>query len=201
MNLPLASMGALAWADTALGLAEAVGLSPTPCSRRVKRLEESGLIRGHVTLLDEAALGLSLTAMISISMDRHTPDRFEAFEDLELTVKPIHTAACETVRDLRVLVEADLASGDADTLPETGVTAAFFPHGLGHLIGVQVHDVGGHMQDESGNVIDPPSGHRYLRLTRNLEENMTITVEPGLYAIAGSWQPAASRSCLCRVGE
>ncbi|GAB5452942.1 MAG: Lrp/AsnC family transcriptional regulator [Halioglobus sp.] len=63
-----------------LELAEAVGLSPTPCSRRVKRLEESGIIRGHVTLLDQERLGLKLTAYIGISMDRHTPDRFETFE-------------------------------------------------------------------------------------------------------------------------
>jgi Lrp/AsnC family leucine-responsive transcriptional regulator len=63
-----------------LELAEAVGLSPTPCSRRVKRLEDSGIIRGHVTLLNQAMLGLKLTAYIGISMDRHTPDRFEAFE-------------------------------------------------------------------------------------------------------------------------
>jgi Lrp/AsnC family transcriptional regulator, leucine-responsive regulatory protein len=65
---------------TNLELAEQVGLSPTPCSRRVKRLEESGLIRGHVTLLDQQALGLSLTALVGIAMDRHTPDRFESFE-------------------------------------------------------------------------------------------------------------------------
>lgn len=64
-----------------LDLAAAIGLSPTPCARRVKRLEESGLIRGHVTLLDQQQLGLTLTAFISISMDRHTPDRFEAFEE------------------------------------------------------------------------------------------------------------------------
>ena len=63
-----------------LELAEAVGLSPTPCSRRVKRLEASGIIRAHVTLLDQSILGLKLTAYISISMDRHTPERFEAFE-------------------------------------------------------------------------------------------------------------------------
>lgn len=63
-----------------LELADQVGLSPTPCSRRVKRLEESGLIAGHVTLLNPEALGLNLTAIIGISMDRHTPDRFEAFE-------------------------------------------------------------------------------------------------------------------------
>ena len=65
---------------TNLELAEQVGLSPTPCSRRVKRLEESGLIRGHVTLLNQEALGLSLTAIVGIAMDRHTPDRFESFE-------------------------------------------------------------------------------------------------------------------------
>ena len=65
---------------TNLELADAVGLSPTPCSRRVKRLEDSGIIRGHVTLLDQARLGLKLTAYIGISMDRHTPDRFDAFE-------------------------------------------------------------------------------------------------------------------------
>lgn len=64
-----------------LELAERVGLSPTPCSRRVKRLEESGLILGHVTLLDQSMLGLNLTAIISISMDRHTPDRFSNFEE------------------------------------------------------------------------------------------------------------------------
>jgi Xaa-Pro dipeptidase len=68
-------------------------------------------------------------------------------------------------------------------LLSTGVTAAFFPHGLGHLLGVQVHDVGGFMESESGGTIDPPSGHPFLRLTRVLEENMVVTIEPGLYVI------------------
>ena len=63
-----------------LELADQVGLSPTPCSRRVRRLEESGLIDRHVTLLKPELLGLNLTAIIGISMDRHTPDRFESFE-------------------------------------------------------------------------------------------------------------------------
>ena len=70
-----------------LELADAVGLSPTPCSRRVKRLEESGIIESHVTLLNQSILGLKLTAYIGISMDRHTPDRFEAFES-EVTQYP-----------------------------------------------------------------------------------------------------------------
>lgn len=63
-----------------LELADSVGLSPTPCSRRVKRLEESGIIDKHVTLLKPQALGLNLTAMIGITMDRHTPERFDNFE-------------------------------------------------------------------------------------------------------------------------
>jgi Xaa-Pro dipeptidase len=82
-----------------------------------------------------------------------------------------------------VLVDAGIATGDPATLLATGVTSAFFPHGLGHLLGVQVHDVGGFMQSESGSVIDPPSGHPFLRLTRVLEENMVLTIEPGIYAI------------------
>ena len=82
-----------------------------------------------------------------------------------------------------VLIEAGIVKGDPDTLLATGVSAAFFPHGLGHLLGVQVHDVGGFMESESGNVIDPPSGHPFLRLTRVLQENMVLTVEPGIYAI------------------
>ena len=82
-----------------------------------------------------------------------------------------------------VLVDAELASGDPDELMASGVTSAFFPHGLGHLLGIQVHDVGGHMENESGTTIDPPSGHPFLRLTRVLEENMVLTIEPGLYVI------------------
>ena len=82
-----------------------------------------------------------------------------------------------------VLVDAELATGAPDTLLETGVTSAFFPHGLGHLLGIQVHDVGGHQENEAGGTIDPPSGHPFLRLTRTLEEGNVLTIEPGLYFI------------------
>lgn len=61
-------------------LAERIGLSPSPCSRRVKALEESGLIRRQVALLDPTKLGLKLTAFVMIGMDRHTPERFAGFE-------------------------------------------------------------------------------------------------------------------------
>jgi Lrp/AsnC family leucine-responsive transcriptional regulator len=65
---------------TNLELAERIGLSPSPCLRRVRALEESGVIAGYRALLDANKLGLSLIALLSISMDRHTPERFAHFD-------------------------------------------------------------------------------------------------------------------------
>lgn len=62
-------------------LADQVGLSPSPCLRRVRSLEQSGIISGYRALLDAKRLGLTLMALIHISMDRHTPERFENFEN------------------------------------------------------------------------------------------------------------------------
>ena len=61
-------------------LAEKVGLSPSPCLRRVKQLEDEGIIKGYVALVNPAMLGLKMMALIQIRMDRHTPERFEEFE-------------------------------------------------------------------------------------------------------------------------
>lgn len=82
-----------------------------------------------------------------------------------------------------LLAEIGVAQGSVDALLEAGVTSAFYPHGLGHLLGIQVHDVGGHQGDDLGSVIDPPSGHPNLRLTRRLEADQVLTIEPGLYVI------------------
>ena len=69
---------------TNLELAEKIGLSPSPCARRVKQLEEAGFINKKVALLNANKLNLKLTALIQISMDKHTPDRFELFENLQV---------------------------------------------------------------------------------------------------------------------
>ena len=61
-------------------LAERIGLSPSPCLRRVRALEDAGLIVGYHAVLDAKQLGLTLLALIHISMDRHTPERFANFE-------------------------------------------------------------------------------------------------------------------------
>jgi Lrp/AsnC family leucine-responsive transcriptional regulator len=61
-------------------LADEIGLSPSPCLRRVKALEDAGLITGYRALVDAKKLGFSLMALIYISMDQHTPERFASFE-------------------------------------------------------------------------------------------------------------------------
>jgi Lrp/AsnC family leucine-responsive transcriptional regulator len=61
-------------------VAERVGLSASPCSRRIRLLEEAGVIRERVVRLEPREIGLDLTVLIHIRMDRHTPERFEQFE-------------------------------------------------------------------------------------------------------------------------
>ena len=61
-------------------LAERIGLSPSPCLRRVRALEDAGIIAGYRALLDAGKLELNLIALVSISMDRHTPERFTRFD-------------------------------------------------------------------------------------------------------------------------
>ena len=67
---------------------------------------------------------------------------------------------------------------------ETGLTGTFLPHGLGHLLGLQVHDAAGRQISPDGELRAPPDGHPYLRLTRRLEPGFVVTIEPGIYFIA-----------------
>ena len=83
----------------------------------------------------------------------------------------------------KVLKEFGFINVDAETAAEAGVISTFFPHGLGHHLGLQVHDVGGFMADERGTHIDPPSKHAFLRTSRMVEANQVFTIEPGLYFI------------------
>ena len=77
----------------------------------------------------------------------------------------------------------DLINASPEEIVATGVTRLFFPHGLGHLLGLQVHDVGGRLADPQGNLIKAPDAYPKLRLLRTLEPGMTLTIEPGLYFI------------------
>lgn len=89
-----------------LELAERVGLSPTPCARRVKRLMADGVITHQVAMVDPRKLGLNLTAHISITMDRHTPDRFEAFEETVLALPEVVDCCVVTGQSADYLMKA-----------------------------------------------------------------------------------------------
>ncbi len=93
----------------------------------------------------------------------------------------IHAAAHRLVAKL--LVEQGVVTCSADAAVEMGLTSVFFPHGVGHLLGLQVHDVGGHQASEEGGSAPPPAQHPYLRLTRRLEPGTVVTIEPGVYFI------------------
>jgi Xaa-Pro dipeptidase len=82
-----------------------------------------------------------------------------------------------------VLREHGFIRMSAESAVASGVTSTFMPHGLGHPIGLQVHDVAGFQRDEHGGTIGRPDGHPYLRMTRVLEPGMVVTIEPGLYFI------------------
>jgi Xaa-Pro dipeptidase len=95
--------------------------------------------------------------------------------------RDIHLSSHRLVSEL--LHDADIIKCDADEAVETGVSSVFLPHGIGHLLGLQVHDVGGLMRSAEGGEIPRPEGHPYLRLTRVLESGFVVTMEPGIYFI------------------
>lgn len=83
-------------------LAREVGLSPSPCLRRVRDLEESGIIRRYVALLDPAALGLPVSVFVQVSLERQIEDALETFEAAVLARPEV--------------MECYLMTGDADYL-------------------------------------------------------------------------------------
>jgi len=82
-----------------------------------------------------------------------------------------------------LLNEFKIVDLDPQSIIDKGITNTFFPHGLGHFLGLQVHDMGGFMSDERGTHISPPANHPFLRCTRLIEPRQVMTIEPGLYFI------------------
>jgi Xaa-Pro dipeptidase len=95
--------------------------------------------------------------------------------------REVHLSAHRILGDVMQRIGLTKLPGQAAL--ESGVSGVFFPHGIGHLLGLQVHDVGGVMGDASGQERERPQGHPYLRLTRILEPGVVVTVEPGIYLI------------------
>ena len=152
--------------------------------------------KGRVLLIDAGckvrAYGSDITRT-SVSEDVHPEFRslVTAMEALELAlvdeVKPGKTYqslhASTLTRIASVLVDHKICTGEAADLIELNIPQLFMPHGVGHLLGIQVHDVGGHQSDINGTILPPPENSPALRNTRTMEVDMVFTVEPGLYFI------------------
>ncbi len=106
--------------------------------------------------------------------------------------REVHLSAHRIIGD--VLHDAGILKVGGQSALESGATSVFFPHGIGHLLGLQVHDVGGVMADAAGHERARPEGHPYLRLTRMLEPGVVVTVEPGVYWIDSLLKTAAADS-------
>ncbi|MCK6447122.1 MAG: Xaa-Pro dipeptidase [Planctomycetes bacterium] len=93
----------------------------------------------------------------------------------------IHVAAHREIANLLAQLGVFKVSG-AEAF-ERGLTRPFFPHGVGHFLGIQVHDVGGRQAEPSGGTKAPPAAYPYLRTTRQVEDRQVFTIEPGVYFI------------------
>lgn len=102
--------------------------------------------------------------------------------------RDIHLAAVQGIAAL--LVDLGVLRCSVSEAVESGAARLFFPHGIGHLLGLQVHDVGGTMASPEGGVIPKPPKDPALRLTRRLEPGFVVTLEPGLYFIDALLGPA-----------
>ena len=120
------------------------------------------------------------------------------FADMVAAMDEVEQALCASVvagldyRDLHlrahmdiagILKDFDIIRPAAEDAVASGLSAVFFPHGLGHFLGLQTHDVAGLIADVEGTPIPRPDGHPFLRLTRKLEAGNVLTIEPGLYFI------------------
>jgi Xaa-Pro dipeptidase len=116
-----------------------------------------------ITRFDELQLGLC--AQVRVGLDW----------------KDFHQTSYRAISEF--LRETGVINVSADEAIDSALTSVFYPHGIGHLLGLQVHDVGGLQGTPEGKQIDRPYNHPFLRLTRKLEDGYVVTVEPGFYFI------------------
>jgi len=111
------------------------------------------------------------------TMQQQLCDRVEAGTDFVALNATAHALLAD------ILHTHGLVRCTGEEAYERGITRTFLPHGLGHLLGLQVHDAGGHLADLDGSKREPPVEHPMLRLTRTLEPGFVVTIEPGLYFV------------------
>ena len=132
------------------------------------------------------------------------PHTLSLFKDLVEAMEAMQSALVRQVRagipypDLHrtahegltnILLGAGICRGSRDALLAHKVSTLFMPHGVGHLLGIQVHDVGGRMKNGEGEIQLPPEDYPSLRTTRMTARGQVFTIEPGLYFIPVLLEP------------
>ena len=125
------------------------------------------------------------------AQDGEFADMITAMDDMQQQLCAAVVAGLD-YRDLHLRAHLDIAGilkdfniikSSPEAAVESGLSSVFYPHGLGHYLGLQTHDVAGLIADADGTPIPRPEGHPFLRLTRILEAGNVLTSEPGLYFI------------------
>lgn len=151
---------------------------------------------GRTLLIDVGAPYLGYGSDITRTWT--TPKADETFRELQCGVDALQQRLCALAKpgipylDLHVAAHREIADllktlgvtklGGMEAV-ERGVTRPFFPHGVGHFLGIQVHDVGGRQTEPVGGTKAPPTQYPYLRTTRKVEERQVFTIEPGVYFV------------------
>jgi len=179
--------------DVELPYGSIVALNHHAAVLHYQRRERTAPAESRSFLIDAGATCVAYAADVTRTYARR-PGEFadlvaamdDMQQDLASTVaagqdfKALHLAT--HLRIASILADAGIITISPEDAVATGLSAVFYPHGLGHFIGLQTHDVAG-LIDGQGRPIARPDGHPYLRLTRALEVGNAVTIEPGLYFI------------------
>jgi Xaa-Pro dipeptidase len=196
LEIELAFIAACGQREQELPYSPIVAINESAATLHYQLLEPDKVAEPRSLLIDA---GVEFAGYASdITRTSTFPDRHKDFAALIGLMDRMQQQLCSQVRagvDWRdmhlkaheltgeVLREADLIRCSPAEAVETGITQVFFPHGLGHLLGLTVHDVGGFMRGPEDGDIPRPEGHPFLRLTRVLQPGFVVTMEPGIYFI------------------
>lgn len=200
LELHQAYLAAIAVIDAELPYPSIVALNEHAGVLHYQFRERTAPEEPRTFLIDAGASAAGYASDITRTYTRHDglfADLIEAMDALQQTI-------CATVREgvhfpdlhrtthdhlASLLLETGLARGSAEALVERGITRALLPHGLGHYLGLQVHDVAGHLAAPDGQATERPASDPALRLTRTLSADEVVTIEPGLYFIESLLEP------------
>lgn len=201
LDIHLAYLAASRQREASLPYDSIVGLNQHAGVLHYQHYDTEAPVRRHALLVDAGHRELGYCADITRTWagpDAPAPyvsllEAMQALKDELIAACAPGVAFVELHRRMHaglaaMLVEHGVVRCSAEAALDQGITRTFCPHGLGHSLGIQVHDVGG-KQDDVGRPLPPPASDPALRLTRSLAPGMVVTIEPGCYVIPMLLEP------------